>query len=93
MTKTQLIDQIAKESDLTKKQVVQTVDAFLEAIEAALMAGEAVQLSGFGIFSVKEKAAYTARNPKTNQPVEIPASKRLGFTVSKTLKDRLNHEA
>lgn len=90
MTKKQLIDCIAKESDLTKKEITQTVDQLFAAIEASLNDGEAVQISGFGTFCVKEKAAYVGRNPKTNEPVNIPASKRATFSAGKALKDKLN---
>ncbi len=90
MTKTQLIDKIAQESDLTKKQVAQTVDATIAAIEAALIAGESVQFLGFGTFAVKEIAAHNGRNPRTGETVEIAASRRATFTASKALKDKLN---
>jgi DNA-binding protein HU-beta len=55
-----------------------------------LVAGEGVQLVGFGGFSVKDVAARTGRNPKTNEVVEIPASRRVTFSASKTLKDKVN---
>ena len=90
MTKTQLIEKITKENEMTKKQVTETLDALITAMEEALVAGETVQIAGFGAFSVKEKAAYTGRNPRTNEPVEIPASRRVNFAASKTLKDKLN---
>ncbi len=90
MTKTQLIDKIAKENDLTKKQVAQTVDALLAAMEEAFVAGESVQFLGFGNFTVKEIAAHNGRNPRTGEVVEIAASRRLTFAPSKTLKDKLN---
>ena len=90
MTKKQLIDRISKKSDGTKKEIAQTVDLLLAVIEDALIHGEDVQISGFGSFSVKEKAEYTGRNPKTNQPVQVPPSKRVTFSAGKTLKEKLN---
>ena len=90
MTKTQLIDKIAKDTDLTKKQATEAVDAMIAAMQDALVAGEGVQLVGFGGFSVKDVAARTGRNPKTNEAVEIPASRRVTFSASKTLKDKVN---
>ena len=90
MTKTQLIDKIAKENDLTKKQVAETVDALIAAIGDALATGESVQFLGFGTFSVKEIAAHNGRNPRTGEVVEIAASRRPVFSASKTLKDKLN---
>jgi DNA-binding protein HU-beta len=90
MNKTQLIDKIAKENELTKKQATAAVDAVITAIGDALVAGESVQFLGFGTFSVKEIAAHNGRNPRTGEVVEIAASRRPVFSASKTLKDKLN---
>ncbi len=90
MTKTQLIDKIAKENDLTKKQVAQIVDATFAAIESSLVAGESVQIAGFGNFTVKEIAAHNGRNPRTGEVVQIAACRRAGFSAGKALKDKLN---
>ena len=90
MTKTQLIEKIAKENELTKKQVAEIVDAWIAAVENTLAEGESVQIAGFGAFAVKEIAAHMGRNPRTNEAVEIPASRRVTFSASKTLKDKLN---
>lgn len=90
MTKTQLIDKIAKDTELTKKQAAEAVDAFLAAATEAFVAGEGIQIAGFGSFAVKEIAAHTGRNPRTNEPVEIPATRRVTFSAGKALKDKLN---
>ena len=90
MTKNQIIDQVAKQTGMTKKAVAEVVEALGNVVDNALVAGETVQIAGFGAFTVKEKAAYTGRNPRTNEPVEIPASRRVTFSASKTLKDKLN---
>ena len=90
MTKTQLIDKIAKATDLTKKQAAEAVDALLATATDTLVAGENIQIAGFGTFAVKEIAAHTGRNPRTNEPVEIPATRRVTFSAGKTLKDKLN---
>lgn len=90
MTKTQLIEKIAKDNDLTKKQVSEIVDAALTAVTETLASGENIQIAGFGSFSVKEFAAHTGRNPRTNEAVEIPASRRVTFSAGKGLKDKLN---
>ena len=90
MTKTQLVDKIAKDTELTKKQAAEAVDAMIAAMQDALVAGESVQLVGFGGFSVKDVAARTGRNPRTSEVVEIPASRRVTFSASKTLKDKVN---
>ena len=90
MTKMQLVDKIAKDTELTKKQAAEAIDAMIAAMQDALVAGESVQLVGFGGFSVKDVAARTGRNPRTNEVVEIPASRRVTFSASKTLKDKVN---
>lgn len=90
MTKNQIIEQVAQATGMTKKSVAEVFDAISATVDNALVAGETVQIAGFGAFSVKEKAAYTGRNPRTNEPVEIPASRRVTFSASKTLKDKLN---
>jgi DNA-binding protein HU-beta len=88
--KKQLINKAAKLSGMTKKDTAKAMDALLAAIEDSLLNGEEVQLCGFGSFSVKEFAAHMGRNPKTNQEIEVPASKCLVFSASKVLKDKLN---
>ena len=90
MTKAQLIETVAREGNMTKKQASVAVDAMLDAIESALIAGESVQISGLGSFHVKEVPAHSARNPRTNETVEAAASRKVTFSVSKTLKGRIN---
>lgn len=92
MTKKQLIELAAKESGITKKALTEAYDALMKATEDTLVAGESVQLAGFGAFSVKNQAACVRRNPRTNEPLEIPASRRLTFSASKTIKDKLNNK-
>ena len=90
MNKSQLIDVVAKNTGLKKKDVETAVSAFVDAIGASLVAGEKVQVSGLGTFEVKEKAGRSGRNPKTQAVIDIPASKRPTFSASKTLKDSVN---
>ena len=90
MKKTQLIDRAAKESGMTKKDLSQAFDALFGAIEGTLAEGESVQITGFGNFNVKDQAARTGRNPSTNETIEIPASRRVTFSASKVLKEKLN---
>ena len=89
MNKTQLIDVVASKTGLKKKEAEAVVAATFEAVEEALMAGEKVQLIGFGTFEVKERAARTGRNPKTKEAIEIPASKAPQFKAGKALKDAI----
>ncbi len=92
MNKTQLIDVVAaKVADLKKKDAEAAVAATLEAIVEALAAGDKVQIIGFGSFEVKERAAREGRNPKDpTKTIQIPASKTVGFSASKVLKEKLN---
>ena len=86
MNKSQLVDVVAKNAGLKKKEAEAAVAAFVD----ALIAGEKVQVSGLGTFEVKTKAARTGRNPKTQAVINIPASKRPAFTAGKALKEALN---
>jgi len=87
MNKTELITVIALKSGLSKKDSEKALTATIEAITEALVAGEKVQLVGFGIFDVKDRAARTGRNPKTKEPIDIPATRTPQFKAGKALKD------
>lgn len=89
MNKTELIAAAAERSGLTKKDAEKALNAAIDAITAALVAGDKVQVSGFGIFEVKAREARVGRNPRTGETMEIAASKVPGFKASKTLKDAL----
>ena len=90
MNKTQLVEAIAQKTNLKKKDVEACVTALVDATVATLAAGEKVQISGLGTFSVKKKAARTGRNPRTQATITIPASKTTTFTASKALKETVN---
>ena len=87
MNKTELIAAAAERSGLTKKDAEKALNAAIDAITAALTQGDKVQVSGFGIFEVKEREARMGRNPHTGEAMEIAASKVPSFKASKTLKD------
>ena len=90
MNKTQIIDAVAKETGLKKKDAEAAVNSVFSSIESALTAGEKVQIVGFGTFDVKQSAERTGINPATREQITIPASKHLSLTAGKTLKDNLN---
>ena len=90
MNKTELIAAIAAKSGLTKKDSEKALRAFEEAVQEELVSGGKVQLVGFGTFDVADRAAREGRNPQTNQPMPIPASKAPRFKVGKALKDAVN---
>ena len=87
MNKTELINAAAEKAGLTKKDTERVLNAAIDAITAALVAGEKVQISGFGIFEVRARDARVGRNPHTKEAIEIPATKVPAFKASKTLKD------
>ena len=87
MNKTELIAIVAEKSGITKKDAERVVSATFETITAQMKKGEKVQISGFGIFEVKEREARVGRNPRTKEAIQIPASKAPVFKPSKTLKD------
>ena len=90
MTKAQLVEKIAEQSRLTKTDAESALNAFINVVTEALKEGDNVTLVGFGAFKVTEKKARTGRNPKTNEPVEIPACKAPKFTAGTNLKDAVN---
>jgi DNA-binding protein HU-beta len=87
MNKTEIIAAAAQNAGVTKKDAERVVNATIDAITAALVKGEKVQVSGFGIFEVRDREARTGRNPRTKETVEIPASRTPAFKASKALKD------
>ncbi len=90
MTKANIIDAVATKTGLKKKDSEAAVNAAIEAVVAALKAGDKVQLIGFGTFDVKTRAARTGRNPRTGETLQIAASKNVGFSAGKALKDAIN---
>ena len=82
MTKADFVKRVARAADLTNDQATRAVQAVLDELELALKAGDEVQFSGFGKFSVKARPARTGRNPATGTPVEIPESRKLAFKAS-----------
>ena len=87
MNKTELISACAESTGLSKKDSERVLNAAIDAITAALVEGEKVQISGFGIFETKNREARIGRNPHTKETIEIPATRVPGFKASKALKD------
>ncbi len=90
MNKTELIDSMAKKSELTKKDTEKALNAMIESMEEALGKGEKIQLVGFGSFEVKQRAARKGRNPQTMEEIDIPETKAPVFRAGKELKEMLN---
>lgn len=87
MNKAELVAAVAEKTALSKKDSEKAVNATFEAITAALVGGDKVQLVGFGAFEVKERNARVGRNPKTKEEIQIPASRVPVFKAGKALKD------
>jgi integration host factor subunit beta len=90
MTKADLVEIVAAEADMTKKDVEQLVEIIFDSIVGTLNKGEKIELRGFGSFRVRERNARKGRNPKTGEPVEIPAKRVAYFKPGKDLKDIIN---
>jgi len=90
VNKSQLVDKIAADADISKAAAGRVLDAFIGAVTESLKAGDDVALVGFGTFAVKERAERTGRNPQTGKEITIPAGKVPGFRAGKGLKDSVN---
>lgn len=90
MNNADLADVISNDHGLTKSDARKVVDAVFAGIAGAAQRGEEVSINGFGKFKVKESAAREGRNPATGATIQIAASKKLGFTAAKAVKDKLN---
>ncbi|MFN0263474.1 HU family DNA-binding protein [Tepidamorphus sp. 3E244] len=90
MNKQELIAAVAEGADISKNDAGNAVQAMIDAIGGALKSGDDVKIAGFGNFSVASRAATTGRNPRTGEPVNIPASKSPKFKAGKALKDMVN---
>lgn len=90
MTKSEFVDQVADRAGLSKKDAGDAVDAMLETIENALQRGSDVVFSGFGKFSVSDRAPREGRNPATGEKIQIAASRVPKFTAGAGLKKAVN---
>lgn len=87
MNKTELIAAVAEKAEISKKDADAAVAAVFGAITDALKAGDKIQLVGFGTFEVRARAEKQGRNPRTGEPMTVPASKVPAFKAGKALKD------
>jgi DNA-binding protein HU-beta len=90
MNKSELINAIAEQANLSKADAGRSLDALVKTIETTLKAGDSIALVGFGTFAVKERAERTGRNPQTGQEITIAAAKVPSFKPGKGLKDAVN---
>ncbi len=91
MTKSELIDALAaRRTDLTKARAELVVNCVFDAMTEALQRGEGIEIRGFGSFTVRPYKPYSGRNPRTGEPVDVPAKRLPFFKVGKDLKDLVN---
>lgn len=90
MNKKELVDAISHKSKLTKVDSETALNAVISCLTDLLVKGDSIILPGFASISVKQRAARTGRNPATGKPLDIPASKTVGFKVGSKLKEAIN---
>jgi DNA-binding protein HU-beta len=90
VNKNDLVAAVAASTGLSKSDATKAVDAVFDSITASLKKMQEVRLVGFGTFSVGKRAASQGRNPRTGEPIKIPASKRPKFAAGKGLKEAVN---
>lgn len=90
LNKAELVEVVSKETDATKKDVELVINKMMETIIKHVSGGDKVTLVGFGTFEARQRKARTGRNPKTNQPLHIPAKRVPGFKVGKEFGDAVN---
>jgi integration host factor subunit beta len=92
MTKAELVDEVARTVQLTKKQAETIVNIVFDSIVDSLRNGEKIELRGFGSFRLRSRKSRTGRNPKTGQKVDVPSKKIPYFKPGKELKELINQE-
>jgi DNA-binding protein HU-beta len=94
VNKGELVDQLAARADLSKAEAGRVVDALFDVekgiISSVLRNGQKVQITGFGNFEARKRAARTGRNPRTGETIQIAATVNPAFKAGKGLKDALN---
>lgn len=90
MNKEEIVGALSQKARLTRKDSEAAIDAVFEIITDALSSGDKVQIVGFGVFEVKDRAPRVGRNPKANVPVNIPARKMPVFKPGKPLKEAVD---
>ncbi|MFO7565927.1 MAG: HU family DNA-binding protein [Enhygromyxa sp.] len=90
MTKSELIERVAQESGLTKGRAEMVVNTIFDSMTAALIAGEGIEIRGFGSFTVRQYKSYEGRNPRTGDVVHVAPKRLPFFKVGKELRERVN---
>ena len=92
MTKADLVEAVARATELSKKQSETIVDTMLNKLTAALQEGHGVELRGFGSFRIRKRGSRQGRNPKTGEQVHVPPKKIPYFKPGKHLREELLHQ-
>ena len=87
MTKSELIDRVARSTEVTKSRAEQVVNCVFDSMTQALERDEGIEIRGFGSFTVRHYKSYTGRNPRTEEQVHVPAKRQPFFKVGKELKE------
>lgn len=90
MNKAELVDVVSREAGTTKKDAESVINIMMDTIVKQVSGGERVTLVGFGTFEARQRKARTGRNPKTNEPLQIPAKRVPGFRVGKEFSEAVN---
>ena len=90
MNKAELVSAMAKRANLPQRDAERALEAFLETLGNTLRSGDKIQLVGYGTFEVRERAATTARNPRTGETIEVAAKKVPAFKAGKALKEAVD---
>jgi integration host factor subunit beta len=93
MTKAQLVEEVARTTQLTKKHAELIVNTVFDSIVQSLREGEKIELRGFGSFRIRQRGARIGRNPKTGDQVHVPPKRIPYFKPGKELKELLNHDS
>lgn len=92
MNKSELIEAFATQREISNKRAEEVVNMIFNSMSEAMISGDRIEIRGLGSFVVKEYGAYTGRNPKTGDPIEVKPKKLPFFKVGKELKERILDE-
>jgi integration host factor subunit beta len=90
MNKSELIETVAEKANVTKKRAEEVVNLIFDSMVDAMVKGDRIEIRGLGSFVVKEYGAYTGRNPRTGESIQVQPKKLPFFKVGKELKDRVD---
>jgi DNA-binding protein HU-beta len=93
VNKADLVDILSKETGSLKKDAEQLINVLMDTIIKHVAAGEKITLVGFGTFETRQRKARTGRNPKTNEPIDIPAKRVASFKIGKEFSEAVSNKA